>query len=253
MTSENKVRKTSLLLGIIAVVSFAIAFGFFFDKGWYSGSFKARAQYQNNIDQEEGFPPSGINSISISTTTADIYFISLPGDTIRAHFYGSINTDSKDKMPYLEVQKKGSALEVEIKRYPGINIGFILSRLRLDIELPSSFKNTVSARSVSGDVTIPELSLEDFFVKTVSGDVKLEQLQARNFNFGSTSGDITLRLPKESEFALSAKTISGDIECDFPLTLQSKIRKNRLNGFVVSDINTLKLKTTSGDIRIKPD
>ncbi len=51
MTSENKVRKTSLLLGIIAVVSFAIAFGFFFDKGWYSGSFKERVQYQNNPSQ----------------------------------------------------------------------------------------------------------------------------------------------------------------------------------------------------------
>ncbi len=200
MTSENKVRKTPLLLGIIAVVSFAITFGFFFDKGWYSGSFKARAQYQNNIDQEESFPLSGINSISISTTSADIYFISSPGDTIRAHFYGSINTDSKDKMPYLEVQKKGSTLEVEIKRYPGINIGFILSRLRLDIELPSSFKNTVSARSVSGDVTIPELSLEDFFVKTVSGNVKIEWLEV---------GDFRAEVLKSKESRLD--TVSGKV------------------------------------------
>jgi lia operon protein LiaG len=86
---------------------------------------------------------------------------------------------------------------------------------------------------------------------SVSGDInmKYEKLDG-DFTMKCVSGDAELMLPKNSEFEVIAKTISGDVECEFPLTVIGTRKKGRLRGQVGSDAFTIAATTTSGDLNI---
>ena len=75
----------------------------------------------------------------------------------------------------------------------------------------------------------------------------------KNFNnkidIDSVSGNTEIILDKESKFYLKAKTTSGDISCDFPITIKDN-KKNLLEGNVGTSSNNIIIKTTSGDIDI---
>ncbi len=54
-----------------------------------------------------------------------------------------------------------------------------------------------------------------------------------------------------SEFGLSLKTLSGVLECEFPLIMLGGCIKNKLSGKVVNDDIQINIGTTSGDIDIR--
>jgi DUF4097 and DUF4098 domain-containing protein YvlB len=76
--------------------------------------------------------------------------------------------------------------------------------------------------TVSGDITLDQVTHKQMNAKTVSGDVSMTGPLAAGgrYGFNSFSGDITLAMPSNSSFRLSAKiSQEGDIITDFPLTL----------------------------------
>jgi DUF4097 and DUF4098 domain-containing protein YvlB len=76
--------------------------------------------------------------------------------------------------------------------------------------------------TVSGDITLNQVTHKQVNARTVSGNVSLTGPLAAGgrYGFNSFSGDITLAMPSNSSFRLSAKiSQEGDIITDFPLTL----------------------------------
>ncbi|HHW30598.1 MAG TPA: DUF4097 domain-containing protein [Clostridiaceae bacterium] len=69
-------------------------------------------------------------------------------------------------------------------------------------------------------------------------------------NIETTSGDSKIKLPEGSEFHLSFTSTSGEVSSDFPISVKGTVKKNSLEGTVVSSKNSIKVKTVSGDLEL---
>lgn len=151
----------------------------------------------------------------------------------------------------------------------------------LDVE---NFKHKVS----SGDTNIKNLNIKEFEYKahsgdlegnnvnteslhynTSSGEVKLENFEGvvegvstsgdimivyekfnNNIDLKASSGSIIVNLPEDAEFYIDSRVSSGNINCKFPIEIESE-KDKELIGTVISNKNNIKIKTISGDIDIR--
>ena len=88
-------------------------------------------------------------------------------------------------------------------------------------------------------------------VDTGSGDIRAYGEMEGDWRVEASSGDVTIRLPQEATFDFNARTSSGDIQSDHPVTIQGRMRRNELRGSVGGGGDLLHIRTSSGDIRIK--
>ncbi len=89
---------------------------------------------------------------------------------------------------------------------------------------------------------------------TVNGSVYAEMSWA-NWNnelgFSTVNGGITLVLPGKLDTEISATTVNGDIETDWPLTISGRFSHRRLRGTIGAGGRSLNLSTVNGEIRLK--
>lgn len=125
-----------------------------------------------------------------------------------------------------------------------------------------------SAETGSGDVSLEQNAPGDVVAKTGSGSVKLQNVrggvEARTgsgevevngdptstWQIHSGSGSINLRLQSQAGFDLDARSSSGSVTVNRPLTVQGTMKRNRVQGKVGSGGVLLSLETGSGDIRL---
>jgi hypothetical protein len=69
--------------------------------------------------------------------------------------------------------------------------------------------------------------------------------------FEATNGAVTVRMPADLSAEVSAASVSGRIETDFPLQARGRIAQRRLTGTVGRGGRTLELATVNGDISLK--
>ncbi|MDQ6831101.1 MAG: DUF4097 domain-containing protein [Gemmatimonadota bacterium] len=140
----------------------------------------------------------------------------------------------------------------------------------LEVRIPAGMR--VSAGSVSGNVHVTGAE-GDLRVHSVSGDVQVESSRATSFVASSVSGDvsvkatsltgsgrlsaksvsgnITLELPKDFAADVRMTTVSGDLQSDFPMTLEGRQTRRGLEGKIGSGGRDLQLSTVSGNVRIR--
>jgi lia operon protein LiaG len=105
----------------------------------------------------------------------------------------------------------------------------------------------------SGDIEISKAKSATLKVDTVSGRVVFKgDLLAGSLNRIETrSGSIRLTLPETVALELDARTNSGHIRCDFPVTIEGERERGRLRGVINAPGTTLEIRTVSGDITIE--
>lgn len=86
---------------------------------------------------------------------------------------------------------------------------------------------------------------------TGSGSIKIEGIPSGDWEVKSSSGGITVVVPENSSFDLHARTSSGGIRTDFPITVQGRLSKKQLSGRVGQGGPRMELRTSSGSIRIE--
>lgn len=108
-----------------------------------------------------------------------------------------------------------------------------------------------SLNSTSGNIKMTNFK-GNVSQKTSSGKVSIAYSEFNNkVKLSSTSGDINLKLPRDAQFKLDSKTTSGDIDCNFPITVQEKAKRgNSLMGTVGSDKNLIEITASSGNVNI---
>ncbi|MGI9104144.1 MAG: DUF4097 family beta strand repeat-containing protein [Terriglobales bacterium] len=84
-----------------------------------------------------------------------------------------------------------------------------------------------------------------------SGSIDVEGRPTGDWSLGTGSGSVTLRLPAEAAFDLYARTGSGRITSDRPLTIQGNVSRRALRGKVGNGGVHLDVHTGSGSIRIQ--
>lgn len=111
------------------------------------------------------------------------------------------------------------------------------------------------ASTVSGSLNINEEYLKDASeFSSVSGSlyIKAAKLDARGaYKLNSTSGGVEFAIPEKTGFNLNAKSISGNVDCDFELTLQGgEIKRNNIKGITGSGNINVYIETISGGINV---
>jgi len=107
--------------------------------------------------------------------------------------------------------------------------------------------------TVSGNIEVEDVTSERVDGQSVSGDVRfMGELQDNGrYEFTSHSGNVRLALGGKSGFQLEATSFSGNIQTDFPLTLEGGRRGGRsLRGRHGSGSAILDLTSFSGSIII---
>jgi hypothetical protein len=124
--------------------------------------------------------------------------------------------------------------------------------------------------TVNGDVTAEDLG-GDVHVHTVNGEVRVSAAgyaEASTVNgsvyasvgrgdwdgeleFTTVNGNITIELPDGVGADVSAGTVNGDIETDFPLTVRGRFGPRRLRGTIGGGGRDLTLNTVNGDITLR--
>jgi DUF4097 and DUF4098 domain-containing protein YvlB len=82
-------------------------------------------------------------------------------------------------------------------------------------------RGDVNARSVSGDVSLDRVDGQDVKAETVSGDIGFTgpMHDGGRYAFHSHSGDLTVRPEGDLSAVVSVSTFSGDMESDWPMTI----------------------------------
>lgn len=116
----------------------------------------------------------------------------------------------------------------------------------------------VKATTVSGDLLLDDVRADDVEVKSVSGEIRFTGPIARTGRYELTthSGTVELRVPASTRAAVTMSTFSGEIDSDFPVTLQpgaSVGRRNRSLEFRIGDGDggRIMAKTFSGDVVVR--
>lgn len=124
--------------------------------------------------------------------------------------------------------------------------------------------------TVNGDVAATGLTA-DAEVSTVNGDAEVAsagRTEARTVNgsvrarMGATAwsaplrletvnGDVEVTLQGEPKLTITGSTVNGDIESDYPVTIQGKWGPRRMSGTVNGGGSRLELKTVNGKISLR--
>jgi DUF4097 and DUF4098 domain-containing protein YvlB len=109
---------------------------------------------------------------------------------------------------------------------------------------------SLSAQTGSGNIRVSSIGGE-IQARTGSGDVDLTQIVRADVSVQTGSGDVMLRLPGDAAYTLDASTGSGSINTSQPITVQGRLRRNRVEGTVRGGGNAVRVRTGSGSIEIR--
>jgi len=284
MRNNTNIQKMVIWLVIIAVVSLTIAAIAFFNTENYMVSFRDRNNFEgNSIDEVKTFGIDQLREIYIHSVSSDVSVFSTDEEDIKINFYGRSAFKSEKALPKLITNLEGSKLKIEIK-YP--KVVFYNANVVLDVYIPQDYRENIIIDTVSADIDISNLDINNFQCKTVSGDLRIESLGSDNLALNTTSGNINILdilgnlkadsvsgdinvgyrifdnnvdiktisgkvkidLPQNAEFYLKTNTVSGEVVAKFPITIISFNKMNQLEGTVGTGDNRIIVDTVSGSI-----
>lgn len=127
---------------------------------------------------------------------------------------------------------------------------------------------SIVAHSGSGEIEMNQLAAGDINVGTGSGNVKVRGVKgslraetgsgdieaegeiAHDWRLGAGSGNIRLKVPSQASFDLDARTSSGSLKVNHPVTMQGTMSRNHIQGKVGNGGVLLEVHTGSGDIYV---
>lgn len=120
-----------------------------------------------------------------------------------------------------------------------------------------SVDGVLHAGTTSGDISLASVTSRDVEASTTSGEITFSGDMATDgrYEFHSHSGTIQLTIPGSSNARFSVETFSGDLDSDFPITLQpgdrSSRRPRRFEFTVGNGGARIIAETFSGDLEIR--
>ena len=140
-------------------------------------------------------------------------------------------------------------LEVRVPRGMHVSAGSVSGDVAL-----TGVEGEVRASSVSGDVRVQGIRAQSLNASSVSGDIEasVDALTGTgDLRFSSVSGNVVAELPKDFSADLRMTTVSGSIDSAYPITIEGRTGRSRLEGRIGSGGRRLTVSTVSGDLRLR--
>ena len=122
-----------------------------------------------------------------------------------------------------------------------------------DIEVHSVTADAV-VHSTSGDIRL-DYTAGNINARSVSGDIRVMDATSGRAEVVTVSGDVEIGIHAGSLTAVDLSTISGDTDTDFEVSDEAPASDSSPDGASAGDddgpILNLRVKTTSGDIRLR--
>ena len=118
-----------------------------------------------------------------------------------------------------------------------------------NIEVRQSAGGSVKAETGSGNIRLNGVK-GGLRASAGSGDIHAEGEPTSDWNLGAGSGNITLRVPTKASFNIDARTSSGSLTVNHPVTMQGSLSRKHIQGKVGNGGVLLDLHTGSGDIQV---
>ncbi|UCG89048.1 MAG: DUF4097 family beta strand repeat protein [Gemmatimonadota bacterium] len=115
----------------------------------------------------------------------------------------------------------------------------------------ASLSGDVEAHTVNGDVDISTTGFAQ--ATTVNGSIRAELGRADwsgSVEFETVNGSITVVLPEGLDADVTAKTVNGGIETDFPLMVRGRFSSKSISGTIGDGGRRLWLQTVNGSLRL---
>ncbi|WP_026478548.1 DUF4097 family beta strand repeat-containing protein [Alkaliphilus transvaalensis] len=212
-----------------------------------SGSIKLK-NYEGELEvvtHSGSIKVEAINATKATLTakSGSIEIVKLNGEVVAETSSGSIKLES---VKSLKTILKGSSGSIKINNLIGDLEGRTHSG---SIKVESALTQNTYLKSISGKIQLTNF-VGNLMGEVTSGSIIAEYKEFRNsINLTAVSGKIDLTLPKEAQFIINAKTTSGGIKTNFPITLTHASRRSMM-GVVGNDENKINLETVSGSIKI---
>lgn len=253
-------KKFIIILIIIMFLSFILAGVTFYA----TGGLKEKRNI--DINEEKILSISDVENINIESISADIKFILVDSEEIKAKLYGELTCFFCETDYSLEASKVENNITIDAS---SSSYGIMLfSNVKLDIYLPKTYSYNLKIETRSGDVTLSDLLLDEFNLDTISGDVNIQDLTfsksklttiSGDFNLKNVSGDINYESKSGdldlTDFSgdITGSSASGDYEIeeiadDFTIILNSLSGDTKLNLYDNASFHIV-YNTKSGDIR----
>ncbi|HUS19170.1 MAG TPA: DUF4097 family beta strand repeat-containing protein [Terriglobales bacterium] len=141
----------------------------------------------------------------------------------------------------------------------GVSGGFVqVQSVNANISLTNVQKSRVQLASTGGSIQLNNVSGPNVTAKTTAGTISFagDFAGGGNYLFTSHSGDIGVSLPASASIDLTARSIQGSVENDFPLQKPAHsafaVKEGKtLAGTSNSASSSVELRSFSGKIRLK--
>lgn len=157
--------------------------------------------------------PVGVR-LALKSVSGDITTHGVAGELEAGAVSGDI--DVSDATGHVELQSVSG--EIRAERVSGeVRVDAVSGDVTI-----SKVTGTLEVETVSGQMEIEGAKLSSLRSETVSGDLTYEGTLDSDgrYEFHSQSGDIRLRIPASTGGTVRVETFSGDVDSDFPLTMQ---------------------------------
>lgn len=118
-----------------------------------------------------------------------------------------------------------------------------------DIRVTQSTIGDAQAETGSGNIELDAVQ-GPLRAETGSGDITAKGMPSADWHLQTGSGSIDLTIPPSTKFSLDAKSDSGSIKTDLPLTMQGDMSKQHIHGTVNGGGSVVRAESGSGDVRI---
>ena len=268
---KTKFSMKIIVIGVIVIMGISLGLG--------------GLNMMREINEEKSFPVGDINKIQVDMGTQSVHYIETEDNNeVKVHLHGKamqeinivseidnrtifVKTQRKLKMPLYEdvvldiyiPQKYAKNLSIDTSSSSGstkmdtFDLGnFMFSTHSGSLEIETLNAEKISVSTSSGSVNINKVNAKQLDIKGHSGKVKVayDEFENQNINIETSSGGVTLALPSTAEFLIKAKTSSGKIQSDFPITMTGNNDKKNIEGQVGMKNNKVLLQTSSGSINI---
>jgi DUF4097 and DUF4098 domain-containing protein YvlB len=119
-----------------------------------------------------------------------------------------------------------------------------------DIQVRQSAGGSVKAQTGSGNIKLQGIK-GGLRADAGSGNIQAEGQPTADWRLSAGSGNITLRVPSQASFNIDARTSSGTLKVDHPVTTQGTMARNHIQGKVGNGGVLLDVHTGSGDIEVE--